>query len=77
MVLLLEVLLVLLDLLLDLFEITQARQWVEDLGQTTRRTFIGHCLLLAADLPTQFQRRVVERDISAKRKGENRALDYV
>lgn len=43
MVLLLQVLLVLLDLLLDLFEVRQARQWIEDLGQTTRRTFIGHC----------------------------------
>lgn len=42
-VLLLEVQLVLLDLLLDLFEVGQARQWIEDLGQTTRRTFIGHC----------------------------------
>lgn len=42
-VLLLKVLLVLLDLLLDLFEVGQARQWIEDLRQTTRRTFIGHC----------------------------------
>lgn len=50
-ILLLEMLLMLLDLLLNLFEIAQARQWVEDLGQTTRRTFIGHCLPLAADLP--------------------------
>lgn len=32
MVLLLEVQLMLLDLLLDLFEVGQARQWVEDLG---------------------------------------------
>lgn len=66
-ILLLEVLLVLLDLQLNLFEITQTRQWIEDLGQTTRRTFIRHCLLLAANLPTQFQRRLVERVIAGKR----------
>lgn len=38
-----QMLLVLLDLLLDLLEVTEARQRVEDLGQTAGRSFIGHC----------------------------------
>lgn len=38
-----QMLLVLLDLLLDLLEVTEARQRVKDLGQTAGRSFIGHC----------------------------------